>query len=169
MAAKFIEYKSANDSGIVEIVANKGICWQVKDDNGDLFLVQKKHVVRGPWEETEEDEPAPASTGPVSDTLATLNQLTNAPKPAPKPKKDRAPKEPRDPNAPPVVSLKELCFDLDVIPRIARRRLRKELGNIGTGSRWEWPVGSQDLEKVKQVLLARPAPAAEDDSEDDAE
>lgn len=153
--AKFIEVKSANISGIFELTANKGVCWQVKDpDDGSLFLVQKKQVVRGPWEEEEEDTPAPAPV--FSQTLAQIQAA-----PAPAPKKPREPKTPKDPGEP-VVTLKELCFDLDIIPRIARRRLRKALGNIGTGSRWEWPLGSQDLEKVKQVLLAKP-------SSDDAE
>ena len=139
--AKFIEYKASNDSGIAEVVANKGICWQVKDDAGDLFLVQKKHVVRGPWEETEEEEAAPVAAPLLTAALAQVA----APKPAAKP----AAKVDRDPD---LVTLKELCFQLDVEPRIARRRLRKAVGTIGTGSRWEWKKDSEELAKVRQAL-----------------
>lgn len=161
---KFIEVKSANVNGIFEIVANKGIAWQVKDpEDGGLFLVQKRQVVRGPWEEdeTEDEAPAPAPAPLLTQALA---QIQAPAKPAAKPAK---PAESSDP----VVTLKELCFDLGIVPRIARRRLRKSLGQVGTGHRWEWPLGSQDLEKVKQVLLAKTeaAPEADADDADDAE
>jgi hypothetical protein len=73
-------------------------------------------------------------------------------KPAP-----TATKPERDPN---LVTLKQLCFDLDLEPRIARRRLRGSIGTIGTGSRWEWTAGSEELNKVR-AILAKPAPAAE--------
>lgn len=141
--AQFIEVKSANVSGIFQIVSNRGVCWQVQDDEGELFLVQKKQVVRGPWDETEEDDtPAPTSTPSVA---AQLTAATAKPKPAPSTKE-------RDPD---LVTLKQLCFDLDLEPRIARRRLRGSIGTIGTGSRWEWKAGSDELNKVR-ALLAKP-------------
>lgn len=151
---KFIEYKSANDAGIVEVVANKGICWQVRDDEGNLFLVQKKHVVRGPWEETEEEEasaPAPLLTAALAQVQA---------QPAVSKAKAKKEKEPAVERTN-LVTLKQLCFDLNVIPRIARRRLRKALGQVGTGSRWEWAKDSAELETVKKALTAPVAEAAE--------
>jgi len=152
--AKFVEIKSANINGIFEIVANKGVCWQLKDPTDDsLFMAQKRQVVRGPWEEAEAEEEEESSAPPLfSQALAQIQAA-----PAPTPKAPRKPREPKE-STEPVVTLKELCFDLDIIPRIARRRLRKALGQVGTGSRWEWALGSQDLERVKQVLLAVPAP-----------
>ena len=155
---KHIEYKSANDAGIAEVVANKGICWQVKDDDGNLFLVQKKHVVRGPWEETEEDEsPAPAPL--LTAALAQVQAQPAAPKV--KAKKDKEPAAERTD----LVTLKQLCFDLNVIPRIARRRLRKAQGQVGTGSRWGWKKDSPELAAVKAVLTAKPT----DDEVNEAE
>ena len=51
-----------------------------------------------------------------------------------------------------LVHLKQICFDLDLEPRIARRRLRKALGNVGTGQRWAWEPDSPELAKVRTVL-----------------
>lgn len=56
-----------------------------------------------------------------------------------------------------LVHLKQLCFDLDLEPRIARRRLRKALGNVGTGHRWAWAPDSPELAKVRTVLAGTPA------------
>ena len=162
---KFVEIKSANVSGIFEVVANKGVCWQLKGPDGELFMAQKRQVVRGPWEEEEltvEEEAAELAANHNPTFAAALAQVQVEPAPVAKAsrKKPAEPAEDKEPQ----VTLKELCFDLNVVPRIARRRLRKALGNIGTGSRWEWPLGSQDLEKVKQVLLAKTeaAPDADD-------
>lgn len=51
-----------------------------------------------------------------------------------------------------LVHLKQLCFDLDLEPRIARRRLRKALSNVGTGQRWAWEPDSPELAQVRTVL-----------------
>ena len=51
-----------------------------------------------------------------------------------------------------LVHLKQLCFDLDLEPRIARRRLRKALGLVGTGQRWAWEPDSPELARVRTVL-----------------
>jgi len=137
MTDRYIEFKSAHEHGIVKIVANRGIAWQVQDDEGNLFLVQKKLVVRGPWEEETEDEPAPAPTP----SLASQLEAAAAPKPAPAPKADNP------------VTLKQLCFDLDIEPRIARRRLRNSsFGKVGIGSRWEWEAGSATLGQVTAII-----------------
>ena len=147
---KHIEFKSANSSGIAQVLANKGICWQVQDDEGEIFLVQKKHVVRGPWEESDDDAAPPAAGSVAAQILAAAAKA----EPKARVKKDPAV---TDPN---LITLKQLCFDLDLEPRIARRKLRKALGNIGTGSRWEWKLGSTELAAVQKALAgAEPAPA----------
>ena len=56
-----------------------------------------------------------------------------------------------------LIHLKQLCFNLDLEPRIARRRLRKALGNVGTGQRWAWEPDSPELAKVRTALAGTPA------------
>ena len=83
-----------------------------------------------------------------------------------------AAQEPKKAELPPkedgqkMVQLKQLCPE-GLETRIARRRLRKALGNVGTGSRWEWPEGSEELAKIKAILAPQPAaspvPATEPD------
>lgn len=146
MADRFLEFKSAHEQGIVKVVANRGIAWQVQDDEGNLFLVQKKLVVRGPWEESEsESESEPEPEAPVPSVAAQLEAAASSatatdPKPEP---------------GTPMITLKQLCFDLDVEPRIARRRLRNStFGKVGIGHRWEWEAGSTTLAQVTAVILA---------------
>ena len=143
-----IEYKSQGQSHTDTILANKGICWSVENLDGTTSLVQKKHVVRQ-WEEPETDEPKPLD--PLSFAALALGCTTPTP---PAKKKEKEPEADRTN----VVTLKQLCFDLKVEPRIARRRLRKALGQVGTGSRWEWEKGSEALDKVKAAICP---PAAE--------
>lgn len=158
--SKFIEVKSANTNGIFKVLANKGVCWQVEDPEGGAFLVQKKQVVRGPWEEDDTDAELLAEAKELSanhspslaSALAQVAQGAESPK-----KKDPAPKAERDAD---LVTLKELCFTLNVIPRIARRRLRKASTPVGTGARWEWKKGSPELAKVTEILQAKTAPDA---------
>jgi len=57
-----------------------------------------------------------------------------------------------DADDPDLVHLKQICFDLDVEPRIARRRLRKAIGKVGTGNRWAWKKDSPELSRVRQIL-----------------
>lgn len=148
MADRFIEFKSAHEQGIVKVVANRGIAWQVQDDEGNLFLVQKKLVVRGPWEESEEAAATdPEEAAPVGSIAAQLEAAASS-----------ATATATDPEAEsdtPVITLKQLCFDLDVEPRIARRRLRNSpFGKVGIGHRWEWEAGSHTLAQVTAVILA---------------
>ena len=157
---KFVEIKSANVNGVYEVVANKGVCWQVQDEDGGKFLVQKKQVVRGPWEEPTEAEEAEAekalASAPPTSLLGQLNGAAHS-EPAKKERKAKGTSErktrERDPN---VVTLKELCADLNLEPRIARRRLRGGIGHVGTGARWEWVKDSEELAKVRKVLAPEP-------------
>ena len=169
-----IEFKHQGVSRTATILKNRGITWFVRDTNGEEYQVQKKLVVRQ-WEES--DKPtcagcdatenlnaagycpacvaaAEAALNTAGGPAAELNQAAhNEPAPAKaKREKKAATAEPvaRDPN---LVTLKELCFELEIEPRIARRMLRKVKGNIGTGSRWEWQKGSDELNAVRKCLL----------------
>lgn len=89
---------------------------------------------------------------PATGTGRIAAELEKA-KPTPKePKAKKAPKE-RDPDE---VCLKDICDDYNIVPRIARKKLRKEFGileNSGSGeSRWCWPADSNDLQKVYALL-----------------
>ena len=88
------------------------------------------------------DQETPEERDEAHADLSAASQLEAANKPA---KADAA----SDSN---LVHLKQLCFDLDLEPRIARRRLRKALGNVGTGQRWAWEPDSPELAKVRTVL-----------------
>lgn len=157
---KFIEVKSANLSGVFQVIANKGICWQVRDEAGDTLTVQKKHVVRGPWDEEvlneAEQEAADLAANRAPTMAASLAQVEAANGHTEAKVKEKAAPAERDPN---LVTLKELCHELNIVPRIARRVLRKAVGTIGTGARWEWTKDSEELAKVKVALVPPKADA----------
>lgn len=178
--ALHIKFKNQGQERTALILKNRGITWLVRDcATGEEYQVQKKLVIESfeaPEKPLEPSCPACGAQGVIlneegycadcasaatdqeehADPTSLLGQLgaaAHAPEPALK--KERKPREkkesaPRDPN---LVSLKELCFQLEIEPRIARRMLRKAQGNIGTGSRWEWTKDSDDLAKVRTILL----------------
>ena len=177
MALK-IKFKKQSNISIGTILKNRGIAWFVREDStGEEFPVPKKNVIET-WDAPDNPEPACAACGATgvelnangycgdcestaedqeehADPASILGQLgaaAHAEPPAPQAKEGKKKVEPvaRDPN---LVSLKELCFELEIEPRIARRMLRKAKGNIGTGSRWEWVKGSEELATVRRVLL----------------
>ena len=160
---KHIEFKNNTGLHIARVIANKGIYWQVQDGE-ESYAVPKKQVTRGPWEEEEEEEltacelEAQELAAGHSSPLTQALQQIQAQAAAPKAKKEKAAPAERDPN---LVTLKELCFELNVIPRIARRKLRKAVGTIGTGARWEWQKDSDELAKVRAALVAKEDPAAD--------
>lgn len=173
MALK-VEFKHQDTVMTGTILKNKGIAWQVQLDDGSTTLVQKKHVIRD-WDETipacagcgkelplnaegfcsdcQDAADAAAKDAPATSLLGQLNGAAHAEPEPPKAKTPKAAKEPAAPRDPNLVSLKELCFELSIEPRIARRNLRKAKGNIGTGARWEWMKGSPELAEVRRVLL----------------
>ncbi len=60
-----------------------------------------------------------------------------------------------EPEAPTVVTLADLCAELQVVPRIARRRLRKALGTLTEG-RWEWDIEDEQLlGTIRGIISAR--------------
>lgn len=152
-------FKSAGQELTGEILMDKGLGYQVLTGDDDTpseervsLFVLKKHII-GTWNEGEPGapEPEPIPVEPLDPTsLAGQAALL-------------ANQEPKKADLPPkadgqkMVQLKQLCNDIE--PRIARRRLRKALGNVGTGSRWEWPEGSEELAKIKAILSSAPAPA----------
>jgi hypothetical protein len=63
-----------------------------------------------------------------------------------------------------VVTLKQICEELNIKPAAARRKLRGKLGKSEGDFRWEFTP--EEAIKVKDILTAVKAPAsAEDDSE----
>lgn len=151
---KCIEFTNASGTHTATILSNRGIYFQVRDLAGEEYAVPKKQVTRQ-WEEeelTEEEElmeEVRTNMAAHAPTLAQALAQVQATDAAPKPKKEPKAVVEVDPN---LITLKQLCFDLDVVPRIARRKLRKALGNIGTGSRWEWQKGSEELAVVTKTL-----------------
>lgn len=163
MTTKHIEFKNASGLHIAEVLSNKGIYFQVRDDEGEEYAVPKKQVTRGPWEEPTAEEEAQELTANHAPTFAQALAQVQATDPTPKAKKEKPAPAERDPN---LVSLKELCFELNVIPRIARRKLRKAVGHVGTGGRWEWTKGSPEYDAVQKALAA-PSAQEEADAEED--
>lgn len=140
--AQLIKFKLHGEVVEGKILANKGIAYQVELSDGSTLLAQKKHVTEGPY-----DAPIdPCSM--LGTALATPSPLTDK---TPRAENSEGSQDSPDPS---IVTLKQLCFDLKIEPRIARRRLRKAQGLIGTGSRWEWEADSAALVEVKAILSA---------------
>lgn len=149
-----IEFKNQTGEHTGTILEDRGICWKILDDEGEEYQVKKSSVTR--QFDAAELAPKPAPAGTLSASLAGLLAADPAPAPAAK-----AAKAEKDPD---LVTLAELCVELRIVGRIARRRLRKALGQVGTGSRWEWKKASEELAKVRALLTtpaADPAPAAD--------
>lgn len=144
------------------VLANKGICWQVELSDGTTTLVQKKHVISEDTASAEltdpnsiiTDDPFADDEAPREGSLASMLTKIRASGKVATPKGKKAPKPPSPAATEPsnTVSLKQLCAECQVEPRIARRRLRKALGQVGTGSRWEWEAGSAELEAVRTAI-----------------
>ena len=64
----------------------------------------------------------------------------------------KAAKKEVDPN---LVTLKALCKELKLDPRVARRRLRT--ADLKAEGRWSWQKGSGALSKVQKILSAAEA------------
>ena len=177
MALK-IKFKRGAGTSTGTILKNRGIAWFIREDStGEEFQVPKKLVLES-WDAPDTAEPVCTACGATGVPLNTngfcadcessaedqeehasptslLGQLGAAAHSAPEPKPEKKPRERKEPEArdPNLITLKELCFELEIEPRIARRMLRKAKGTIGTGSRWEWTKGSDDLAAVRKVLL----------------
>ena len=149
-----VAFKNQTGEHTATILEDRGLFWKVQDETGEEYQVKKTSC-------TECEPPAPVA-GTLSTSLAGL--LNAAPAPAPEAKAPKAKAE-KDPD---LVTLAELCQELRIVGRIARRRLRKALGQVGTGSRWEWKKASEELAKVRDLLTAKEAeaePAAANEAE----
>ena len=52
-----------------------------------------------------------------------------------------------------VVTLKQLCAELKIEPRLARRRLRNaKLDSHGARDRWSWAAGSKQLDQIRDLI-----------------
>lgn len=152
-----------HQSEVIEalVIANKGICWQVELDDGSTTLVQKKHVISEstqPPAEFATDSTItddPFDEPPAADSLASMLTKIRADGKVAKPK--RQPKAPATPVAKPatdtsIITLKQLCAELNIEPRIARRRLRNSQGHVGTGQRWEWQAKDKVLADIRKAI-----------------
>ena len=164
------------------VLADKGICWQVELSDGSTLLVQKKHIITELTGDAGDEEAYVAASQPLvdpdsvetpdpfedeppaADSLATmLTKIRADGKVATKGKQAKTPKaapvkpaakptQAKTPSAGGLITLKQLCAELDVEPRIARRRLRNSIGLIGTGSRWEWQAKDKVLADIRKAI-----------------
>ena len=149
------------------ILADKGICYQVELDDGATLMVQKKHVIKtftaDFTEKPHKVKLAKQAKTPEADSLSSMLTKIRAEgkvsgkKAKPAVQAKPAPAKPTQAKTPPagdLISLKQLCAELNVEPRIARRRLRNSQGQVGTGSRWEWEANSKELDFIKCIITA---------------
>ena len=147
-------FKSNGEELTGQILADKGLGFSVLPDGSeDPMFVHKKHITCQ-WEEGEPNaDPAPEIPVEPIDPTSLMGQLAGL-ESRPQKKKAELPKAGEGEKT---IQLKALCADFQIHPRIARRRLRKSMGQVGTGHRWEWPINSPELEKVKAILVAQVA------------
>jgi hypothetical protein len=97
----------------------------------------------------------------TQETIVTPERTPNT-KPAQPPAKE--PQKTAPPPKPAVVSLKAICAELKVDPRLAREKLRiavreaKKYPELAKAhkprSAWEWPKGSQVEKEARQAISA---------------
>lgn len=152
---RYCRFKSNGEELTGQILADKGLGFSVLPDGSeDPMFVHKKHITCQ-WEEGEPNaDPAPEIPVEPIDPTSLMGQLAGWEPWSPKKVKAELPKAGEGEKT---VQLKALCADFNIHPRIARRRLRKSMGQVGTGHRWEWPINSPELEKVKAILVAQVA------------
>lgn len=142
-----VEFKNQSGHHTGIILEDRGLFWKVRDDADEEYQVKKTSITR----QFDDSELAPSSQSPgtLSASLAGLLNPQPAPAPAPAPTEKPA----KDPD---LVTLADLCKECGIVGRIARRRLRKAYGVIGTGDRWEWKKDDAKLEAVRKLLSAKP-------------
>lgn len=155
-----LTFKSNGEERTGRLLSKAGIVWKVEpsDELGSVCQVQKKLVLET-WIDGDPEHDTwaelTAETPPLPGTLSTsLAGLLGATPPVPAAPKAKE-KAPVDPD---LVTLADLLTEYKLVGRIARRRLRKALGTVGTGSRWEWKKDSTDLAKVREILSPTPTP-----------
>lgn len=137
--------KGETEHRTAEVIKNLGIRFALREEDGTEHTVPRSAIL-STWDEAPAQEgEAPAITvGSLAEQAAALMEATT-------------PKQAPVDDGIPRVELKSLCIDFGIEPRIARRRLRKAFGQVGTGTRWAWALNSPELEQVKTLLAATPA------------
>ena len=135
-----VSFKNQSGEHTATILEDRGLFWKVRDEADEEYQVKKTSC-------TAADLPEP-----VPGTLsASLAGLMNA-NPTPAPKAEKKAKAEKDPD---LVTLADLCTELGIVGRIARRRLRKAKGLVGTGGRWEWKKSAPELAEIRTLLAAK--------------
>lgn len=134
------------------LVSKKGLFWEVETEPGIVKKVPVKAVLnRADFEEQPRQGPANPNT--LAAQLAGIEKAAAAPK-STKAKKEKVAKDPD------LIELAALCTECKIQGRIARRRLRKVMGTLPEGARWEWKKDDPKLAEVRALLLAKEDPAA---------
>jgi hypothetical protein len=156
-----------------EVLEDKGSTLRVRVflDGGQTkdMTIKPAQVATSWFEEDVEGEPSII-------TCTTTGYPPKAPEPAPEPEEGKDPEDDREPGpAMPEgsVLLKTLCTELGVAPRVARRRLRKAFGLVGTGKSWYFtPDRLAEARKAiggGKAATVVPAPEPEPEAEDTPE
>lgn len=130
-------WNKKRDDLVSEIAELKG--WGHEPKNIQEYLVAGGQVQQCP------DMPSPMPACPT-ETSASLK----APK---KPSKKASPKKAKKAKKSEanVVSLSDICQELKIEPRVARRKLRNsDIKKPAAG--WEWKPGDTDIDAVKELL-----------------
>ncbi len=112
------------------------------DESIDLvkrLAAVKASITKAPSHEGTDMSVATATTAKPAAKKPVVKKATEA-----KPAKKSADKE--------MVTLADLCKELKMEPRTARKKLRGAENINVEGQRWSWPVGSAELTKVKKLL-----------------
>ena len=159
-----VEFKNQTGQHTGIILEDRGLFWKIRDDADEEYQVKKTSITRQfDASEAYDQEELPESHRTLSASLAgLLNPTPPAPAPAAAKAEPKSKDKDKDPD---LVTLADLCTECGIVGRIARRRLRKAYGVIGTGDRWEWRKTDPKLAAVRTLLTAKadaePAPAAE--------
>ena len=148
MTLTTITFTNREDASVTgTLIKRQGAMLQVRVGE-DLIWVKKTQVTA---ESVAEAHEAPRGGFAAAAAEASSAAEHAAEKPA-KAKRERKTQD-RDPDE---VCLKDLCEELGIIPRIARKKLRKEFGTLekqeSSESRWCWKANSEDLAKVRSIL-----------------
>lgn len=150
------------------LISKRGLFWEIETEPGITKKIPVKAILNRDADLPANGETrmgpaaaAPAKPGTLAAQLETLEKAQTE-RSASK-RKEKKEKEEKDPN---VVELATLCKEYGILGRIARRRLRKVLGKLPQGTRWEWNKDSDQLQKVRDILAAKEDPADPADAQE---
>lgn len=149
--ATVIWFKVKDEEYTGTLISQKGntLLVSVQDDEDAEKVrevkVQVKQVTHSCFEE--ETDEAFVQTCVTQGFPPIVETITNHVAPETPKKEKKAKKEPSG-----LIPLKDICAELKIVPRIARRKLRKAKGLVGTGGAWEF--NPADVEDIKALLSA---------------